>query len=92
MGFLIRIIDLNELFPESQYNAPPEIADCGCGKCSVERIIYAAVTVFGTRRGLPGVAVHSRGIVAQNMKFIKGIRSRKTFLSNGLFANDSLDR
>ena len=67
----MRVIGLNELFPESRYNASPEIADCGCGKCSVERIIYAAVTVLGTRRDLPGLAVHSRGIVARNMKFIK---------------------
>ena len=67
----MRVIDLNDLFPESRHNASPEIADCGCGKCSVEQIIYAAVTVLGTRRDLPGLAVHSRGIVARNMKFIK---------------------
>ena len=67
----MRVIDLNDLFPESRHNASPEIADCGCGKCSVERIIYAAVTVLGTCRDLPGLAVHSRGIVARNMKFIK---------------------
>ena len=89
----MRVIDLNELFPESQHNASPEIADCGCGKCSVERIIYAAVTVLGTRRDLPGLAVHSRGIVARNMKFIKAfVKDIKTFLSNGLFVNDSLNR
>ena len=33
--FLIGIIDLNELLPESQYKALPEVADCRDGKCSV---------------------------------------------------------
>ena len=43
MGFLIGMTDLNELFPESQYEALPEVAYCRDEKCSVERIIYVVV-------------------------------------------------